>query len=202
MRSLRVWVGGVVLGILGFIAFRLLFVPVPRPPHYHANFAIVLEGRRVDLTGRHYMEEVGACRLPGGPVAPSERVHLHNQNADVVHVHQPGATWGHLLANINFGLGSSYLVTDEGRFYVDGGGKTLKFILHGNPQSSVHNQLINSGDRLLISYGSEKSEDLVRTQFPMVASDAEEYNRKRDPAGCSGATDPTFWERVQHAVAG
>jgi hypothetical protein len=72
-------------------------------------------------------------------------VHLHNQNPNVVHVHHEGATWGHLLANLGFGLGDRYLVTDSGELFRDADGKTLQFVLNGRPELSVHNQLIRSG---------------------------------------------------------
>jgi hypothetical protein len=63
-------------------------------------------------------------------------------------------------------------------------------------------ELIRSADRLLISYGPESEAELLRTQFPQVASDAEEYNQRPDPASCSGAHEATLWDRVRHAFVG
>lgn len=78
----------------------------------------------------------------------------------------------------------------------------MKFILNGRPQFSVGNQLVQSGDRLLISYGPESEAEVLRTQFPQVASDAETYNQRQDPAGCSGAAEITLWDRIRHAFVG
>jgi hypothetical protein len=192
---------GVLVGVTALAAFRLAIVPVERPMHHHANFALFVEGQRVDLSADEYMEDVAMC-VVGGTVLPTARAHLHNNNPDVAHIHHEGATWGHLLANLGFGLGDEYLMTDAGKLYREGEGKTLKFILNGRPEFSVHNQLIRSGDRLLISYGPESEEEVLRTQFRQVTSDAEEFNRKSDPAGCSGPTNPTLWDRVQHAFFG
>jgi hypothetical protein len=192
---------GVVVGVIALAAVRFVFVPVERPTHYHANFAVFVEGRRLDLSGDRFMEELGACKV-SGLVLPSSRAHLHNHNPDVVHVHHDGVTWGHLLANLGFGLGDRYLALSDGKILEEGNGKTLKFVLNGREQSSVANELIRSGDRLLISYGPESAAEVARSQFPAVASTAEEFNRKNDPAGCSGPGDPTLWDRVRHAFLG
>ena len=82
-----------------------------------------------------------------------------------------------------------------------GVGRTLKFILNGQPQFSIRNELIRSRDRLLISYGLENEAEALRVQFPTVASTAEEFNGRPDPAGCSGAHEVTLWDPVRHAFA-
>ncbi len=193
---------GIVLGVLALGALRFALAEPPHPPHFHANFAIFVDGKRVDLSGNQFMEEVSACRSTPGNVAPQQRAHLHNNDPDVAHVHHDGVTWGHLLANLGFGLGDRYLSTRGDHLYTEDGGKTLKLVLNGKPELSVRNRLIGSGDRLLVSYGAESEAELLRGQFPAVASNAEEFNRRPDPAGCSGAHDPTLWERVRYAFMG
>lgn len=193
---------GALLGVLLFLAARLAVAGPEAPPHFHANFAVFVEGRRLDFSGGQYSEEVASCRLTGQALQPQERVHLHNRDPDVVHVHHEGVTWGHLFANLGFGLGGSYLVTNDGRILADGAGKTLKFVVNGRPETSVHNVLIASGDRLLVSYGMETSAEVIARQFAAVASDAPQFNERPDPAGCSGAVEPTFWDRLRHAVVG
>lgn len=192
---------GALLGIIALTAFRFAFGPPEEPTHYHANFALFANGERIDLSADAYMEDVATC-AGNETVLPTTRAHLHNNNPDVAHVHHEGVTWGHLLTNLGFGLGEEYLVLGEGPVLTQGEGQTLKFILNGQPQYSVYNQLISSGDRLLISYGPESEAEVLRTQFPQVASNAEAYNLRDDPAGCSGAVEPTLWDRVRHALVG
>jgi hypothetical protein len=188
--------GGALLGVIALAAFRIAFIPVAEPTHYHANFALFAHGERIDLSADEYMEDVATCAV-GETVLPTARAHLHNNNPDVAHVHHEGVTWGHLLANLGFGLGEEYLVLDNGPVLTEGEGRTLKFILNGRPQFAVHNELIRSGDRLLISYGLEGEAEVLQNQFPRVATTAEEYNRRQDPAGCaySGASRALtrFW---------
>lgn len=78
--------------MLALVALRFAFTPPPSPTHYHANFAIFIDGRRLDRSADRYMEELSACRLKEGAILPAERVHLHSGNPDVVHVHQPALT--------------------------------------------------------------------------------------------------------------
>lgn len=197
---LAILLGGV-LGVLALAALRFAWAPVDEPTHHHANFALFVAGERIDLAADEYMEDVATCAL-GETVLPAARAHLHNNNPDVAHVHHEGVTWGHLLMNLGFGLGEEYLALDEGPVLVAEQGRTLKFILNGQPQYSVHNQLINSGDRLLISFGRESEQEVLRSQFPQIAATAEEFNQRPDPVGCSGAHEVTLWDRIRNAFAG
>lgn len=183
-------------------AIRFAFTPPPSPTHYHANFAIFIDGRRLDLSADRYMEELSACRVKDGAILPAERAHLHSGNPDVVHVHQPGVTWGHLLANLGFGLTDRYLVTADGIMLQPMNGRALKFVLNGRSEPSVYNKLIRSGDRLLISYGTETAAEVARSQFSSVAATAERFNRGTDPAGCNGTPAPTLRERLLHSFVG
>lgn len=190
---------GAVTGILGFGAARLAALPPLPHVHYHANWAVFVDGQRMDLRGDRYMEDVAACKADPTRVTPQERVHLHNGDHDVVHVHAGGATWGHLLANLGFGVGDDYLLTDRGERLATAPGRTLKFIVDGQEVSSIRNLLIEDRDRLLISYGPESAADVLRTQFPQVASTAAEHNTRPDPASCSGDTHEGFGDRLRRA---
>lgn len=190
---------GAVIGVIGFGAVRLAALPPEPHVHYHANWAVFVDGRRLDLRDERYMEDVAACKADAAKLQPEERVHLHNGDQDVVHVHAGGATWGHLLANLRFGVGDDYLLTDRGVRYAATPERTLKFIVDGQEVSSIRNLLIEDRDRLLISYGPETAEEVVRTQFPQVASTAAEHNTRPDPATCSGSDHEGFGDRLRRA---
>jgi hypothetical protein len=192
---------GALAGITAIFALRFALVPMEEPTHYHANFALFVDGEKIDLSDDRYMEDVATCVIEGA-VQPRARAHLHNNDPDVAHVHHEGVTWGHLLANLGFGLGDDHLAMDDERVLVNGGGHTLKFILNGGPQYSVHNELIRPGDRLLISWGRETEAEVIRDQAPLVPADAEEFDQRADPAGCAGPTEPSFWDRIRHVFMG
>jgi hypothetical protein len=190
---------GAVAGILVFGLVRLAFLKPDSPTRYHANWAVFVDGKRLDLADERYMEDVVRCKADPTRVDPEDRVHLHNMNPDVVHVHDGGATWGHLLANLGFGVGDNYLFTDTGERYLATPQRRLKFILNGREVASIRNLVIGNRDRLLISYGADPADVVARTEFPQVASTAGEHNEKPDPAGCSGAAEEGFADRLQRA---
>lgn len=192
---------GILLGVVGMVALRMAYAQPEAPPHYHASFAIFVDGERVDLSGDEYMEDVAACAA-GHTVLPRARVHLHDNNPDIVHVHHAGATWGHLFANLGIGVGQRYIAPAGGPVLTSDEGRSMKFILNGRPQFEVHNELIRPGDRVLVSYGPESEAEVLRSQFPQVATGAEEYDTRDDPAGCAGAARATFRERLRHALVG
>lgn len=192
---------GILLGLGGLIAFRLAFAHPEEPTHYHANFALFVDGERVDLSGDEYMEDVATCAL-GETVLPRSRAHLHNNDPDVAHVHHQGVTWGHLLANLGIGVGQTYIADKSGAVLTEGDGRTLKFVLNGRPQFAVHNELIRPGDRVLVSYGREREAEVLRDQFPHVADNAGEFDTRDDPAGCAGAHRMSIWDRIRYAFAG
>lgn len=191
---------GSILGILlfGFIRF---FTIHEHHTHFHANFAIFINGNRVNLTDNKYMEEISSC-LETKEIQPKQRAHLHENNQDTLHVHHEGVTWGHFLMNIGFNVGTDYLVDDKGVIYKSDDKNKLTFILNGSQVRSIGNELIKSEDRLLINYGSETAETLQDAQFKTVAENAHEFNLKNDPAACSGHGELGFIERLKKAFGG
>jgi hypothetical protein len=189
---------GAALGILAWGLLRFALGPCPDPPHYHANWAVVVDGKQLDFSGDRYMEAVATCAATD-VVRPAERVHMHNNEGDVVHVHHTGVAWGHFFDNLGMDVGPDYLIMDRERRFFEGEGGTLKFVLNGFVVGEISALPIGSGDRLLISYGPESPEQVVDEQFPRVPADAEEYNERDDPAGCSGAVDVGLWERLRAA---
>jgi hypothetical protein len=187
-----------VLGIIVIGAVRFGAQDPPPSVHYHANWAVFVDGQRLDLSGNRYMEEVFQCAVDPLAQTPVTRVHMHENNQDVVHVHAPGVAWGHLLANLGFGIGDDYLYTDSVHLQNDSV-RTLKFVLNGAPIESIRNLQVKDKDRLLISYGSESIEAILATQYPQVASTAGEYDIKQDPASCSGTHEETMSERLRRA---
>jgi len=55
--------------------------------HYHANFALYINGQREEFKGMGYYTEVEMCKLDTTMV-PSERAHMHDNVNNVVHVEE------------------------------------------------------------------------------------------------------------------
>ena len=199
-RALPTFMLGLVIGVIGYGLIRFAALPPLDVVHYHANWALWIDGARVDLTGDHYMEDVAACASDPANITAHGRVHMHENNADVVHVHHGGATWGHLLQNLGWGMGLDWIYSDTGVLYREEGGKRFTFILNGLAVPPVYDRVIQRGDRLLISLGSESLDELLQDRFPSVAADAPEFDAGFDPAGCMGATEETLGARLRRAI--
>jgi len=154
------------------------------PPHFHANFAMYIEGERVDFSDDKYMEDIAACGI-GGVIYPSHRAHLHENNGETIHIHHEWVSFGHFFSNIWFSFGENYIVNDESKIYQEAAWDQVTFILNWKIVENPFNRLIKSEDRLLISYGSE-SEEVLLERYSSVSNNAGEYNAKYDPGSCWG----------------
>lgn len=188
---------GVLIGLL--ISTVLRFVTIQdASTHYHANFALYINGERQLFDSFAYYEEVAACSAHDAS-NPKIRTHMHDNNPGLVHVHAEGVTWGHFFANLGYGLGRNSIET-ENEVFVDGrDGRTLSFILNGQEVNSPMNQVIQSEDKLLISYGNEPFSEL-EARLAAIPSDAAEANTRQDPSACAGTHSSSFGSRLKQAI--
>lgn len=187
---------GFVAGILWLLVMRALLA-YPAAVHYHANFGVYINGERQAFSDFGYYEEVQAC-LEDGSVNPRARVHMHQPNNDVVHVHASGATWGNFFENIGWAISDSALIA-ENSVYIDGADGTLSYFINGQPAQRVAEKVIESEDILLISFGTN---DVHAAQLASIASTAGSFNETPDPAACSGGSESGLWGRFVHALRG
>lgn len=201
MKSSRYIYGILVFGVLlGALATTLVrFISYKSDVvHYHANFAIIVNGEREIFKGPGYYEEVAKCSSDNQD-DPAVRTHLHDNNPGLVHVHAHAVTWGQLFDNLGVTASTKTLSIPMGT-YIDGQeGSKLSYWLNGKPIDYAADKLIKSGDVLLINFGPE--EDAILTQrFSQVPRDAHDANVKNDPSTCSGSHAPTFGERLKKAL--
>lgn len=186
-------IGGVLIGFLGIGLVRFT-VGHETHIHYHADFAVFINGERQEFKGPQYYQEVSACDAHDSPLG---RVHLHDENNHVVHVHDEVVTWADLFTNLGWSLNNSMLY-DGNTSYVDDQGGELHFILNGKATHSIANEIIGDQDRLLVSYGNESTSALT-AQFNQVESDAEKADNTADPAACQGPEQDDVLTRLRQA---
>lgn len=195
--------GGAVVGVVSLAGFRFMTVPPPVVTHHHANWAVFVGGERLDLSDDRFMQDVASCRTSPEAIRPQDRIHLHENDHDVVHVHHPASTWGQLLANLEMAAGPDYLFTPDGARHLARGDSTVKFIRNGQRMYDLSNEPVRSLDRVLISFGTETAEEVVAEQLSRVADDAAEHNERADPAACMGGHEPeSLSERLRRAFIG
>lgn len=179
-------------------AFALRFVLVDDDKvHYHANFALYVNGTRDTFEGPSFYEEVASCSV--AEANPKALVHMHDSVSHVIHAHNDSVTWGLFFENISYSVSREALVTDDGIF-VDGvDSKKLTFMLNGKIISSIANRVIGSEDVLLIDYGVS-SEGQLKVRYDEIIRDAGEYNKRNDPSACTGSKTETFKHRIYRTL--
>ena len=165
------------------IAITYIFTPRPYQVHYHANFAVYIDGKQEDFSSEMYMEETARCNVTTG-VLPQDRIHLHDKKGSLVHVHMAASTWGDLFANLSWGIGSTYLADPYGKIRTATGETNLYFFINGKPIMNPANEIVKSTNRLLVWYGSGTEIEIQKKTESLVPKDADEYNHKPDPASC------------------
>lgn len=185
-----------IAGVLALFAVRFI-VYKPSEVHYHANFAVFVDGERLPFDRFSFYEEIEAC---GGSsvTSPKIRVHMHEQINHVAHVHDNGVTWGHFFANLGFTDGDTVFRTDA-ETYVESAAAEIHFVLNGEEVDTTANRTIGDEDVLLVSIG-QPSEDELQQQYSQIERDAHVYNENDDPSACSGNAERTTMERLKHAT--
>jgi hypothetical protein len=166
--------------------------------HYHANFALYVNGQKDEFKSFTFYEEVEACTLHDDDNVKA-LVHMHNQNPGLIHVHDHGRTWGQFFNNLGYTLGDKVIVTDSGVYATGQDDNKLSFILNGQATQAIANRVIKSGDKLLINYGKD-SDQVLHDQYKTVPSDAHKANTEQDPASCSGSKKLTPWIRLKQSL--
>lgn len=189
---------GLLLGALLVLGIRFITYQPEHDTHFHANFAVYIDGEREQFKEPRYYEEVKLCSLHDN-MTPQARVHMHNQENGVLHVHHDGVTWGQFFENLGWMVGPDLVRTPEFTYLADDTSK-LNIVLNGDNLtglSTITNQLIGDRDRLLVSFGNVDKAALD-TQYKAVPSSAGEYNTKPDPAGCAGNHETTLGDRFRN----
>ena len=153
-------------------------------PHYHSNFMMFINGERVDFIADKYSEDIWKCKIDW-EMSPRDRVHLHENNQDTIHVHHEWVAWGHFFSNNWFSFWENFIINDEWNIFKTNEFDKLTYILNGKVVSNPFNRMIRSEDQLLINYWFETEEFIIKNRFTKVSKNAWEYNHKYDPWTCS-----------------
>lgn len=188
---------GVIVGALIILGIRYVTYS-PEETHYHANFAVYINGQREEFKSPQYYEEVKICSLHD-TITPQVRTHMHDEENGVIHVHDDAVTWSDFFNNLGWSLGPDF-IRDRTTLHVADADNKLNIVLNGDNLTgltSLADQVIGNEDRLLISYGVIDKAELAK-EYASVPSDAHIYNHKQDPASCSGMDSSTPVNRLKH----
>lgn len=190
---------GILLGAIVILAIRFVTYKPTADLHYHANFAVYIDGQRQLFQGPQYYQEVSICAV-NVVTSPLQTAHMHNSVDDVVHVHHYASTWGQFFENLGWYVGDTFVETPD-HMYTASGNEQLHVVLNGQDYTGltpVTQLLIQDKDKLLVSFG-DVSTATLQQEYKTIPSTAVQYDNGKDPASCSsGASNVTIGDRFKH----
>lgn len=189
---------GLLLGAFIVLAVRFITY-APTETHYHANFAVYINGQQEPFKDPKYYQEVTLCSLHGS--TPLSRAHMHDEVPGVIHVHDQAVTWGQFFENLGWGIGPNYLY-DGSTLHVGDGSAQLNIELNGQNLTGltdISDQVIQDKDRLLVSFGNIDPQTLS-SEYKTVPTSAAQYDKQKDPSSCKGPEDVTLADRFKHLL--
>lgn len=189
---------GLLLGALIILGIRF-FTYEPAHTHYHANFAVYINGQREEFKSPQYYQEVATCSVKG-TIQPAQRAHMHDNINDVIHVHDDAVTWSQFFENLGWYLGPNFIQDNTGKMYVADDTNKLNIELNGQNYTDLtpmSNVVIKDQDRMLISFGNIDSSTLA-SEYKSVPATAHHYDVSQDPASCQGHEKLTISDRLRH----
>ena len=192
------FIGGVafVLGAGAILAIRFATYHPADEVHYHANFAVYINGQREKFKDQYYYQAIEeACEVKKH-MTPHERAHMHDNVNDVVHVEDEAVTWGNFFQNIGWTVNPKLIQTPSQTLLVQDSNK-ISFILNGEATDNLVGRVIKDQDRLLVDYG-DSPEQVLQEEYSSVASTAVKYDNAKDPATCGGSQRTTSRDRLRH----
>lgn len=195
---LAIFGAGVVGGALVLLGVRFATYH-PARTHYHANFAVYINGQREEFASPFYYEEsgVGTCTADEA-MTPAERTHMHDNVNDVVHVHDTAVTWGQFFQNLGWNVNDTLIQTRD-KVYVANASHKISFIIDGRAYQNVAGEVIRDQSRLLVDYGNTSAATLQQ-EFASVAPTAAKYDAGTDPKACQADAAPTFSDHLHHLL--
>jgi hypothetical protein len=187
--------GAFILGIVVTLAVRFVTYN-PQKVHYHANFAVYINGQKEEFKNPIYYISVAAMCSADATNSPTDRAHMHSGVNNVVHVEDRAVTWGMFFQNIGWVV-DPRVIRDLDGLFVPIDQNKITFILNGQQVDGAMRLVIKDQDKLLVDYGSAPDQQLQK-EYAAIPSTAHKYDTTPDPKSCSGSKKPTLHERFVH----
>lgn len=165
---------GIIIAVAVIVGKVLLDNSVPEigvvgEVHYHADFALYINGQRFDFVQEKYMSTENKTL--------SNFAHLHDLNGNIIHKHASGITLEFFLETVDMKLNDTCFILDDGASYCNERNKKLKMYVDGKRNDKFADYDLQDEDRILVSYGDE-SEEEIQAQIQSVTEEACIYSLK------------------------
>jgi len=115
--------------------------------HEHASLLVRIFGDKFDFDSPAYQIK-------------SSWIHFEDSDGTTIHRHSSGVTLDYLFANIGIGIDNECYKFPDGRQFCTNEDYSLKYFINHEPVKSIYDYVLEDGDRILITYGSETPEQI------------------------------------------
>ena len=115
--------------------------------HVHASILVKIFGDKFDFSKSDYQIK-------------SPYIHFEGRDGNTVHMHATKVPLGFLFESMKIGITDECFVFTDSREFCTNGEHRLKFYVDGEQVNSIAGHILSQGDRVLISYGPEKEEEI------------------------------------------
>jgi hypothetical protein len=153
----------------------------PDPNHTHADFAVWIDGRKVDFSQALYMsggvtaEEAHAEDAEHGHEHLHPYLHLHDGVGHVIHRHKPGVALGEFFASLGMDMTAECFSADAGAAACNDDARTWRMFVNGEEWPYDPAYVFQDVDAILLTYGSGDEE--VARQIDALTDGACLYSR-------------------------
>ena len=115
--------------------------------HEHASLLVRIFGDKFDFDSPAYQIK-------------SSWIHFEDSDGTTIHRHSSGVTLDYLFANIGIGIDNECYKFPDGRQFCTNEDYSLKYFINHEPVKNINDYVLEDGDRILITYGSETPEQI------------------------------------------
>lgn len=140
------------------------------PVHLHFDIKLSVVGETVDFSQSKYQSDEEGKEL-------DDKVHVHNGNGKIGHVHASGVTLGYFLNTLKFKLDNECLEIDDGGKFCKKDTNILTVFVNGKEINNFSQYVFKDLDKILVYYGSNE-EALIQKELLSVSDEACIYSEK------------------------
>ena len=145
----------IIVGYTGYVFINMDANAPGAPPnagklgdeHEHASVLVKIFGDKFDFTSPAYQIK-------------SSWIHFEDSDGTTIHRHSSGVTLGYLFANLGIGIDSECYKFPDGRQFCTNEDYSLKYYINHELVKGIYDYVLEDGDRILITYGSETPEQI------------------------------------------
>ena len=149
---------GAIFAVVGYSIFVFLTMGVDAPgappgagllgdEHEHSSILVKIFGDKFDFSVPSYQIK-------------SSWIHFEESDGTTVHRHASGIKLGYLFETLNIGIDSKCFIFPDKRQFCTNEDYSLKYFINHLPIDDIRDYVFEDGDRILILYGNESSEQV------------------------------------------